>query len=274
MLHYADQFRFEHVPFSPPFGPFDYLDAIKHCLDKGASVIVVDSASHMHEGEGGMLDQHEKLLEKWCGNDWAKRERSNMRAWIEPKRELQRFVQELLQLRTNLVFCFRGKDKIKPAESGADDKKPVDLGTMAIADNSLIYEMTAQALLEPGARGVPVWNPPLKGEKVQTKAGPFAELLKGISGPFSEQMGEVMGRWALGVTQTEPTPKSEQLAPQPAPTSQSNIGEFLERIRSAADTTAVTRISSEIRKVAEQWTEPEREQARQAIRQRNQELQQ
>src|SRR5438552_7980122 len=55
-LQYSDYFHFRHVPFSAPFGPLDYLAAIEHCLKAGAKIIIVDSATHEHDGEGGVLD--------------------------------------------------------------------------------------------------------------------------------------------------------------------------------------------------------------------------
>ena len=59
-LHYADQFKFHHVPFGPPFASLDYLEAIQHCARRGARIIIVDSMSHEHEGQGGHLDFHAK----------------------------------------------------------------------------------------------------------------------------------------------------------------------------------------------------------------------
>ena len=53
-LHYADKFNFRFLQFDPPFGPLDYLAAIRHCVSKGAKTIVVDSMSHEHEGKGGV----------------------------------------------------------------------------------------------------------------------------------------------------------------------------------------------------------------------------
>src|SRR5215471_5892900 len=51
-LHYADQFRFMHIDFGAPFGSLDYRDCIRHCVAKGAKVIITDSMSHEHENVG------------------------------------------------------------------------------------------------------------------------------------------------------------------------------------------------------------------------------
>ncbi len=99
MLHYADKFKFQHVDFKAPFGPLDYLAAVEHCVKQGAKVIIVDSMSHEHEGEGGVLDQHE------IGMDG--KESKSFGAWKKPKAERQRFINTILQKSINFIFCFR-----------------------------------------------------------------------------------------------------------------------------------------------------------------------
>jgi hypothetical protein len=72
-LHYADQFKFRHVPFPAPFGPLDYLAAIEYCVKRGAKVVIVDSMSHEHEGPGGVLEQSRR------SSAFAPRKRSRSR---------------------------------------------------------------------------------------------------------------------------------------------------------------------------------------------------
>src|SRR5690348_18319889 len=59
MAHYASEHKFQHVEFNAPFGSVDYLEAIRYCVGKGASVVIVDSMSHEHEGPGGLIDFQE-----------------------------------------------------------------------------------------------------------------------------------------------------------------------------------------------------------------------
>src|SRR5690242_12073227 len=81
MAHYAGEHKFQHVEFNAPFGSLDYLAAIRFCVDAGASVVIVDSMSHEHEGPGGLIEFQEQELDRLAGNDWAKRERVKMLAW-------------------------------------------------------------------------------------------------------------------------------------------------------------------------------------------------
>ena len=72
--HYADQFRFDHGDLHPPFRPDAYTDAIMVADAAGYPCIVVDSMSHEHAGDGGLLDWQEEELTRMAGDDWKKRE--------------------------------------------------------------------------------------------------------------------------------------------------------------------------------------------------------
>src|SRR3990167_9498359 len=120
-LHYANQFKFRHVPFTAPFGPLDYLAAIEYAAKKGAKVVIVDSFSHEHEGPGGVLEQHAAEVERMAGGDAAKAERVKMLAWSAPKQSRRRMINSILQLPVSSIFCFRAKEKLK-IERGAEPK--------------------------------------------------------------------------------------------------------------------------------------------------------
>lgn len=88
-LHYADQFKFDHCELEAPFRPQAYMDTIVAADKAGYPVIVVDSMSHEHAGEGGLLDWHEELLNEFVKramdknsnrSEWQIREANNMRA--------------------------------------------------------------------------------------------------------------------------------------------------------------------------------------------------
>lgn len=193
-LHYAEKFKFLHMPFGAPFSPLDYLAAIEAMVKRGVKTIIVDSMSHEHEGPGGVLEWHaqatNELAERWKKDP----EKVQMTAWAEPKAARRRLINSLLQLDINGVFCFRAKDKIKVIPG----RPPESLGWMPIAGEEFIFEMTANVLLHPGSNGVPVWTPKEPGEKSMVKLpGQFSELLSGGK-PLSEDMGEAMAKWADG----------------------------------------------------------------------------
>lgn len=188
-LHYADKFKFRHLAFSAPFSPDDYLAAIQHCVNKGAKQIIVDSASLEHEGQGGVLEMHEAEVQRLGGQ-----ERHNFPAWAKPKAARRRLINALTQFQCNFIFCFRAKEKVKPKGG-----KLEDLGFMPIAGEEFIYEMTINALLMPNAGGVPTWASDNVGEKQMIKLPEqFRKQLIGSRQPISEEMGEMLARWAAG----------------------------------------------------------------------------
>jgi hypothetical protein len=217
-LHYADIFDFQHVPFSPPFSPDDYLAALQHCVADGASTIVVDSQSHEHEGLGGVLEWHEHEMDRLYGDAVEKAQRFGNKepnrdgykfsAWIAPKSARQRLINGILQLRANVIFCFRAKEKLKVIPG----KQPEPLGWMPIAGDEFLYEMTTCALLMPGANGVPTWNPKEQGERAMIKRPrQFEGLLRRFEGKqLCEEMGAEMAKWAMGDAVPSPAPANTE----------------------------------------------------------------
>lgn len=196
-LHYADQFRFRHVDFRAPFGSLDYLAAIQACVKAGAGVVVIDSASHEHEGPGGMVDFQERELDRMAGDDQQKRERVKMLAWAKPKAARRKFVAGVLQLNCNFVFCFRAKSVSKPVKvNGRTEVVPQ--GFTPISGDELVFEMTLNALLPPRSDGVPQWESEYPGEKMAMKLpAQFRGLLK-PGAQLSEDVGEQLALWAAG----------------------------------------------------------------------------
>lgn len=206
--HYADIFTFDHGDLQPPFRPDAYAEAIAAADAAGYPVIVVDSASHEHAGEGGLLDMHAAELDRMAGTDWAKRERVKMTAWIAPKGEHKRFVSKLLQLRAHLILCFRAEEKLEQITGEDGKKKWVPKrsltglgGWMPISEKSLPYELTASFLLTADAPGLP------KPIKLQEQHKPFFPLDQ----PISEAAGTALADWARGA-ETSPAqgPRDER----------------------------------------------------------------
>lgn len=193
--HYADQFSFDHGELKPPFRPSAYLEAIKAADAAGYPVIVVDSMSHEHAGEGGLLDWHEEELQRMAGDDWKKRDACNMAAWIKPKAAHKQMVQRLLQVRAHLILCFRAEEKIE-MKRNADGKMEITKkqtttgldGWVPISEKNLPYELTASFLFRSTTPGVP------KPIKLQEQHKAFFPLDKAIT----EESGRKLAEWANG----------------------------------------------------------------------------
>lgn len=220
MLHYADKFKFRHLQFDAPFASLDYLEAIRYCHEQGGRIIIVDSASHEHEGPGGLLDFHDSELQRMAGDDFAKRERVNMLAWREPKAARQRMINSCLQMPISLIWCFRAKEKVKKA-----GKEWIPQGFMPISGEELVFEMTVNCLLLPHANGVPTWNSQEIGERMMMKLPvQFRDLFRDGE-PLSEDIGAALARWARGEG-----PKTAT-----APEQEWNVDQFLTDATKIAD---------------------------------------
>lgn len=214
MLHYADEllpYRFKHGEMHEPFSPAAYLDAVKAAKDAGARIIIIDSASHMHEGVGGVLDMHETELTRRAGNDYGKREALKFAAWIEPKRQVNLFVNSVLQIDAHFIFCFRAKDKMAMVRNDRGKMEPVSIGWTPIITDRMEFEMTATLLLPPGARGVPDIDHSPKIVKNLAAMFPAGEAL-------SRETGERLAAWAAGAAgKPASAPEPGQATEQPPP---------------------------------------------------------
>lgn len=178
---------FVHVPFGEPFGPLDYIEAFKHALKHQPSTMIVDSMSHEWEGPGGVLAQHAAAVA-------ARGESFKMTAWIKPKADHTAMKHFILQQRCNWIFCFRAKEKIKPKKGG----EPEDLGWQPLAAEDLIYEMDLCALLYPGVDGRPKWRSPQLHEQEIMKLPGWWRALFASEPQLNPDIGEQLGRWAMG----------------------------------------------------------------------------
>lgn len=193
-LHYADRFKFRHVEFGAPFGSLDYLAALEFCAKKGARTIVVDSMSHEHEGVGGYLMTQEAELDRITGGDDSKRKKNTFSGWILPAKQRRQFINGVLGLNINLIFCFRAKEKLK-IQPGKD---PIELGWMPIAGEEFLFEMTVNALLLPGANGEPNWQTTYPGERKMLKLPEQFRPLFAETRPLDEDIGRNLAQWAAG----------------------------------------------------------------------------
>lgn len=253
-LHYADRFKFQHTPFGSPFGPLDYLAGIEHCIAKGAKTIIIDSASHEHEGPGGVLEIHEQEITRMMAAWNTSREKVQLGAWAKPKQERRRLINTLLQLPCNFILCFRAKEKLK-VEKG---KEPKEQGWMPIAGDEWIYEMTLNCLLLPNAGGVPTWNPEGEGsQKIVKIPEQFRPLLleKYLGQPLSEDIGQALALWAAG---------------EAANASDADCDSAIASIRAAASQDALKKVAAGLRSKA--WNDSQRERIAGALEARKAEL--
>ena len=188
-LHYADQYDFEHVELKPPFEPKRYLDAIRKLAARGFPAVVIDSASHEWEGEGGVLDMADRDNRKPPSN------------WIRPKAEHKKFMNGLLQCGTNLIFCLRAQEKINVRDATPEDRRAgvtgkiviESRGWMPICEKRFMFEMTISFTFDPTRPGIVDLDLPHKLQDQHRMAFPPGEYV-------SRRGAAMLGAWARGQT--------------------------------------------------------------------------
>lgn len=199
-LHYADRFRFRHLPFGAPFGSLDYLAAIQHFIQKGVTTIIVDSMSHEHEGPGGVLEQHEAETKRLAALWHVSEVKAQMNAWGPAKASRRRMINEILQTNANMIFCFRAKEKLRIVPG----QNPEPRGYQPIAGEEFLFEMLVNFLLLPGAKGRPTWQSTIPDEQAMMKIpiqfqGMFPDGMQ-----LSEDLGQLLAEWSSGVKKEDP----------------------------------------------------------------------
>jgi hypothetical protein len=228
--HYASTFKFQYGQLSPPFRPERYIDAIDEAIGAGAKCVIIDSLSHIWEGEAGLLDWHGDIALKMAKGDEARAEIYNFPAWRLPKQELQRFVLYLQRCPIHLILCLRAKQKSKMVKAVGQDGRTkteiVDAGLQPIIDTATPYEATFLAMLSQEEPGVPHWTHKALASYLQPifTDGPkqlsrehgkrLAEWCHetGVGQPISEAQNEVAGVHPPSEGAQKPKPDLDQAA--------------------------------------------------------------
>lgn len=213
-----DQFRIQHMAFAAPYASLDYLDAIHQAQKSGAKTIIIDSMTHEHESEGGMLDYQDQELRRLARDDYGtwKAEKWNMLAWQTPKAARRKLlVRGIMQADVNIIACFRAKETSKPVRVEKDGKmktEVVSMGFTPISGDEFVYEMALSAFLPPNSKGVPNWHPNNPGEQMAVKRNDQLERIVPDGQQLSQRIGADLARWARGdgnQKQPEPDPVTE-----------------------------------------------------------------
>ncbi|MGE0527494.1 MAG: AAA family ATPase [Bdellovibrionales bacterium] len=124
-----------HLDLQPPFTAEKYSAAFKYCEDWGADIIVVDSGSHVWEGEGGVVDQAESARSR------RGEPLDGLAKWNKPKMAHKRMMNKLTRSPIPVIFCLRAKDASKQVGKGKE-AEIISIGWQPIAEKNFIYEMT------------------------------------------------------------------------------------------------------------------------------------
>lgn len=159
-----------------PFSPQRYAAAIKEFQEAGVEVLVIDSASHEWEGEGGCED---------IADDGGK-----VANWKKAKREHKRFMNTLLTCDMHIIVCLRAREKT----SFVDPKKPVSLGIQPICEKNFMFEMTASLLIHDQGKYRDILKCPAELQTILDKPDGYLGAREGLA----------LRKWIDGGKQLDP----------------------------------------------------------------------
>lgn len=128
---------FLHMDFVAPYSSDRFREMIHAAKSAGLDALVIDSASHEHEAEGGMLDFADREEQRMQNNP-----RRNQAKWIKPKMQHNRFVRTALSCGIHIIFCIRIKTIVDT------DAKPVIIKKLPVCESNLPYEFTLRLRVE------------------------------------------------------------------------------------------------------------------------------
>lgn len=186
----------DHYDLQPPFSPDRYTEAFREFEDAGGyGCVIVDSMSHVWQGEGGVLEMADEI----GGNGLNK--------WKAPKMAFQRMLNRLLRAPFHVIFCLRAKEAVRQNGRGKDADIQ-SLGLTPICEKGFIHEMTVSVLLGADHR-------PLFQETERFKCSPLVPAVKapeelwGSIKPnqyLSEETGAAIAEWINGGAAFDQTP--------------------------------------------------------------------
>jgi len=161
------------------FSPARYEEAIKLFLQSGYKAIVIDSLSHVWEGEGGILE----TVSKKGGNSFND-------GWGESTPVYKHLINTILAARCHIIVTLRSKEEYKQEEytkkGGGTGYAPKNVGQAPIIRKGFGYEMHLKLRMDSKvahveATAVEDYVP--QGEQIENVGPELADrLLKALDG--------------------------------------------------------------------------------------------
>lgn len=182
-----------HLDIQPPFTPDKYSKAFRYLRSAHkADIIIVDSMSHVWEGEGGILDMAENA--KSAGGYALQ----GLAKWKNPKLAHKRMANDIMRSPVHVIFCLRQKDIMKTVKDEKGKEQYVFDRHLPIAEKNFVFEMTvALRLTKDGFYDAPIHPLYYKvPEGLKASFPPGAQI--------NVAMGESVSAWLAGGTPVNP----------------------------------------------------------------------
>jgi len=131
---YSDLTDYDVCELQAPFTAEKYINAIQEAERGGYQVLVIDSLSHAWAGQGGLLDQHDKITK-------SSSSKNSFMAWREITPLHNKLVDSIVQSSCHVIITLRTKTSYEVQER--DGKKvPVKIALDPVFRAGIEYEAT------------------------------------------------------------------------------------------------------------------------------------
>nr|DAE02437.1 MAG TPA: AAA domain protein [Siphoviridae sp. ctsUY14] len=126
---YANEFDYQIIDLPEPRSPENYIEAIKYCMNEGASVIIIDSLSH----EWNYLNEQVNNMQGNSFNNWGRQ-----------KPRHRKLVDFIVEAKVHIIATGRGKDEyvMEVNDKGKSTPKKIGVGIQQEKDTEYEYMVT------------------------------------------------------------------------------------------------------------------------------------
>jgi len=137
---YADIFEFDTSELET-FHPQKYIDAIHEAESAGYAVLVIDSLSHAWSGQGGLLEEKDKIArQKYGGNSFS--------AWNDASALQNKLVNVILGAKLHIIATVRSKMDYVLEQNDKGKQTPRKVGMAPVQRDDLPYEFDVFCSME------------------------------------------------------------------------------------------------------------------------------
>jgi hypothetical protein len=130
--------EFWHQPLTAPYNSKSYALATQQLKEAGVEVVIEDSVTHWWDGEGGILDQHNKLGDK-----------NSYTAWGKMKPHIQEFIKMLTYNDVHIIATNRAKQDYAMEKDEVTGKSTITkVGMKPVQKDDLEYEFQIGLMID------------------------------------------------------------------------------------------------------------------------------
>lgn len=133
--YYSDEFEYSYVRFDAPYNPEAFIELINYAVDQGYDILIIDSASHEWNGEGGCLELQQRAGGTY--QSWAK---------VTPRHNA--FIESIAYSPIHIIATMRGKDQYEIEKDDRGKTTVKKLGVGATQRDGFEYDFTCSFMLD------------------------------------------------------------------------------------------------------------------------------